>query len=106
MADEKRPLEDASSAMIDQIYEKVNNMLGTGNQLFTMEVPAWPLNGATHQYDADSRYSMLIKPVVVQESEAILSNIWYNDILRPLDPASPLCATDLYQNASNEQEKE
>lgn len=46
--EKKRPLmqrlaEDASGAVADLIYEKVNHLLGAGDQLFTMEFPARPL---------------------------------------------------------------
>lgn len=55
--EEKRPLiqrlvEDASSLITELIYEKVDNLLGAENQLFTMEFPARPLNPNGYQYDA------------------------------------------------------
>lgn len=80
---DKRPLmqrlvEDASSAITDLIYEKVNNLLGAGDQLFTMEFPARPLNQNTYRYDADNTYSSLKKPVPVQEAEFELSDALYD----------------------------
>lgn len=80
---EKRPLmqrlaEDASGAITDLIYEKVNNLLGAGDQLFTMEFPARPLNQNTYQYNADSTYSSLVKPVTVEEAEFTLSDALYD----------------------------
>lgn len=80
---EKRPLiqrlsEDASSVIADLIYEKVNNLLGAGDQLFTMEFPARPMNPNTYKYDADSTYSSLTKPTTVSEAEFILSDALYD----------------------------
>lgn len=54
--EKKRPLmqrlsEDASSVIAELIYEKVNSLLGAGDQLFTMEFPARPLDQNTYKYD-------------------------------------------------------
>lgn len=81
--EEKRPLmqrlaEDASSVITELIYEKVNNLLGAGDQLFTMEFPARPLNQNTYQYDADNTYSTLTKPVTVEEAEFNLTDALYD----------------------------
>ncbi len=80
---DKRPLmqrlfEDASEAVADLIYEKVNALLGAGDQLFTMEFPARPLNQSTYRYNADSAYSGLTKPTAVQEAEFTLSDALYD----------------------------
>ncbi|MGN1167800.1 MAG: hypothetical protein ACI4S2_15385 [Lachnospiraceae bacterium] len=79
----KRPLmqrlaEDASGAVTDLIYEKVNDLLGAGDQLFTMEFPARPLNQNTYRYNADGVYSMLTKPAVITEAEFELSDALYD----------------------------
>lgn len=77
--EKKRPLmqrlsEDASSVIAELIYEKVNSLLGAGDQLFTMEFPARPLNQNTYKYDADNTYSSLTKPVTVEEAEFNLTD--------------------------------
>lgn len=81
--DEKRPLlqrlaEDASGTVMDLIYEKVNDLLGAGDQLFTMEFPARPLNQNTFSYNADGVYSSLTKPVPVAEAEFELADALYD----------------------------
>lgn len=81
--EKKRPLmqrlsEDASSVIAELIYEKVNSLLGAGDQLFTMEFPARPLNQNTYKYDADNTYSSLTKPVTVEEAEFNLTDALYD----------------------------
>lgn len=56
------------------IYNKVNSVVGAGNQLFTMCFPAQPLNYKQYQYDTSSSSSMLTKPYVISEAEFRLSD--------------------------------
>jgi hypothetical protein len=56
------------------IYDKINELFGAGNQLFTMEFPARSLNNRTYEYDDNDCYSVLTKPYPVQEAEFALSN--------------------------------
>ncbi|GAB6013428.1 hypothetical protein [Viscerimonas tarda] len=56
------------------IYDKINELFGAGNQLFTMEFPARGLNNRTYEYDDNGCYSVLTKPYPVQEAEFTLSN--------------------------------
>jgi len=65
---------DNQKAVIDQIYEKINEVLGTDNQLFSMEFPGRVLDENTYAFKADSIYSNLTKPQPVLEEEFRLTN--------------------------------
>ncbi len=56
-------------ALMDIMYNKLNEVLGAGDQLFTMEFPARALNQSMYSYDTSDRNSVLTKPYVVQEAE-------------------------------------
>ncbi|MDR0221810.1 MAG: hypothetical protein LBI54_10465 [Lachnospiraceae bacterium] len=60
--------------VMSTIYEKVNEVLGAGNQLFAMEFPARPLNPRDFEYTIDDCYSKITKPYPVQEAEFLLSD--------------------------------
>ncbi len=70
--------EDASSAVTDLIYTKINDLFGAGDQLFTMEFPSRPLSQMTYAYDADTVYSSITRPTAVQEAEFSLSDALYD----------------------------
>lgn len=76
------PLENfeksCTSDVMALIYEKVNQLLGAGNQLFAMEFPARPLNAKTYEYFTDNAYSSLTKPYPIQEAEFMLSDGLYD----------------------------
>ncbi|MDR2964878.1 MAG: hypothetical protein LBU88_03785 [Treponema sp.] len=67
-------LQESTDEVISIIYEKVNGLLGAGNQLFVMEFPSRPLNSKDFEYDTDDCYSVLTKPYPVQENEFLLSD--------------------------------
>ncbi len=56
-------------ALMDIMYNKLNEVLGSGDQLFTLEFPARALNPNLYTYDTSDRNSVLTKPYVVQEAE-------------------------------------
>lgn len=60
------------------IYEKVNELLGAGDQLFAMEFPARGLNIKTYEYSVEDSFSSLTKPYPVQEAEFLLSDQMYD----------------------------
>ena len=70
--------EESSADVMTMIYEKINSLLGAGNQLFAMEFPARPLNGKNYEYATDDSYSVLTKPYTVQEQEFLLSDAMYD----------------------------
>lgn len=56
------------------IYEKINEMIGAGNQLFSMQFPAQPLNPNLYRYNTDDRNSVLTKPFTIAEQEFRLAD--------------------------------
>ncbi|MEH2456597.1 hypothetical protein [Nostoc sp.] len=60
--------------IMELIYNKINSMIGAGNQLFTMQFPAQPLNYRMYQYDTSSNTSVLTKPFTITENEFRLSD--------------------------------
>ena len=64
----------AKQAIVGLIYQKVNDLLGAGNQLFSMQFPAQPLNHRQYQYDTDDRTSVLTRPYTIAEAEFRLSD--------------------------------
>lgn len=60
--------------IMQMIYNKVYELVGAGNQLFTMVFPAQPLNYRMYQYDTSSITSALTKPYTVSENEFRLSD--------------------------------
>ncbi|WP_016951285.1 hypothetical protein [Anabaena sp. PCC 7108] len=64
---------DRQQGIMQLIYNKINDMIGAGNQLFCMQFPAQPLNYRQYQYDTSDRHSVMAKPYSVQESEFRLS---------------------------------
>lgn len=71
-------IEHSSDAVMNQIYNQVNQLLGAGSQLFAMEFPARPLNARDYEYNTDDCYSTLTKPYTVQEKEFLLSDQLYD----------------------------
>jgi signal transduction histidine kinase len=64
---------DRQQGIMQLIYNKINDMIGAGNQLFSMQFPAQPLNYRMYQYDTSDRNSVMTKPYTVQEAEFRLS---------------------------------
>ncbi|MFZ2726343.1 MAG: hypothetical protein WAX77_08845 [Methylococcaceae bacterium] len=60
--------------IMELIYNKINDMIGAGNQLFSMQFPAQPLNYRLYQYDTSDRNSILTRPYSVAEQEFRLSD--------------------------------
>ncbi len=60
--------------IIEQIYNKINDMIGGSNQLFSMQFPAQPLNYRMYQYDTSDNFSVLTKPYTAAENEFRLSD--------------------------------
>lgn len=60
--------------IMELIYNKINSVLGAGNQLFTMQFPAQPLNYRLYQYDTSNNNSALTKPFSITENEFRLSD--------------------------------
>ncbi|HAS42659.1 MAG TPA: hypothetical protein DCS93_19420 [Microscillaceae bacterium] len=56
------------------IYNKINDVIGAGNQLFTMQFPAQSLNANSFRYDTSERSSILTRPFFVAEQEFRLSD--------------------------------
>jgi len=56
------------------IYHRVNKMIGAGNQLFSMQFPAQPLNPNLYRYDTSDRNSVLTKPFTIAEQEFRLTD--------------------------------
>ena len=61
-------------AIMGLIYKKVNDLLGSGNQLFSMQFPAQALNHRQYQYDTSDRTSVLSRPYTIAEAEFRLSD--------------------------------
>lgn len=61
-------------AIVGLIYKQVNDLLGAGNQLFSMQFPAQTLNYRQYQYDTNDRSSILTRPYTVAEAEFRLSD--------------------------------
>ncbi len=68
MADERE------SSIMTIIYNKINDMIGAGNQLFSMQFPAQPLNPNLYRYDTSDRNSILTKPFTIAEQEFRLAD--------------------------------
>lgn len=66
--------ENSTQDIMSVIYGKINELFGSGNQLFAMEFPARPLNSKDYEYTTDDCYSNLTKPYPVQEAEFALSD--------------------------------
>ena len=64
---------DRQQGIMQIIYNKINDMIGAGSQLFCMQFPAQPLNYRQYQYDTSDRHSVMAKPYSVQEAEFRLS---------------------------------
>jgi hypothetical protein len=60
---------DRESGIMQLIYNKINDLIGAGNQLFSMQFPAQPLNYRMYQYDTSDRNSVLTKPYTISENE-------------------------------------
>ncbi|HEY9058904.1 MAG TPA: hypothetical protein VIO64_00140 [Pseudobacteroides sp.] len=69
---------EMSNGIMNSIYQKINEFLGAGDQLFVMEFPARPLNGRMYEYSTDDRNSVLTKPYTISEAEFRLSDDLYN----------------------------
>ncbi|WP_138497345.1 hypothetical protein [Nostoc sp. PA-18-2419] len=65
---------ERQEAIMEMIYNKINEMIGAGSQLFCMQFPAQPLNYRQFQYDTSDRNSSMTKPYAVQEAEFRLSD--------------------------------
>ncbi len=65
---------DREQNIMQLIYNKINDMIGAGNQLFSMQFPAQPLNYRMYQYDTSDRNSILTRPYTVAEQEFRLSD--------------------------------
>ncbi|MBD2388765.1 coiled-coil domain-containing protein [Cylindrospermum sp. FACHB-282] len=65
---------DREQGIMQLIYNKINDMIGGGNQLFSMQFPAQPLNYRMYQYDTNNRNSVLTRPYTVAEQEFRLSD--------------------------------
>ncbi len=65
---------DREAGIMQLIYNKINDMIGAGNQLFSMQFPAQPLNYRKYQYDTSDRNSVLTRPYTVAEQEFRLSD--------------------------------
>jgi hypothetical protein len=66
--------QDKQTSTIRVIYDKINDLLGGGNQLFSMQFPAQPLNYRLYQYDTSDSNSVLTRPYTVAEQEFRLSD--------------------------------
>lgn len=77
---------DRQEGIMQLIYNKINDMIGAGNQLFCMQFPAQPLNYRQYQYDTSDRNSVLAKPYSVQEAEFRLSDQLFD--VSPITAAS------------------
>ncbi len=64
---------DRQQGIMQLIYNKINDTIGAGSQLFCMQFPAQPLNYRMYQYDTSDRNSVMTKPYTVQEAEFRLS---------------------------------
>lgn len=62
------------------IYDRINEVIGAGDQLFTMTFPAQPLNYRRFVYDTSDRNSVLTKPYVIAEAEFRLSEQMFNPV--------------------------
>ncbi len=60
------------------IYNKINDLFGSGDMLFSMEFPARPLNRHKFEYSTKERNSVLTKPYTITESEFRLSDDLFN----------------------------
>lgn len=69
MADDKR-----EANIMTLIYNKINDLVGAGNQLFSMQFPAQPLNPNLYRYETQDRNSVLTKPFTVAEAEFRLAD--------------------------------
>lgn len=65
---------DNESSIMTLIYNKINDMIGAGNQLFAMQFPAQPLNPNMYRYDVADRSSVLTKPFTIAEAEFRLAD--------------------------------
>jgi hypothetical protein len=66
--------ETRESDIMTLIYNKINDMIGAGNQLFSMQFPAQPLNPDLYRYDTKDRNSVLTKPFTIAEAEFRLAD--------------------------------
>jgi hypothetical protein len=66
--------QDRQADIMNLIYNKINSMIGAGNQLFSMQFPAQPLNHRMYEYDTNDRNSVLTRPYTVAEQEFRLSD--------------------------------
>lgn len=68
------PDKQTEAGIMEIIYNKINDMIGAGNQLFSMQFPAQPLNPNLYRYDTSDRNSVLTKPFTIAESEFRLAD--------------------------------
>ena len=66
--------ETNDKAVMQLIYERVDELFGAGNQFFAMEFPLRSINSSDYAYNTDDCYSSLTKPYPVQEAEFALSD--------------------------------
>lgn len=66
------------NGVMGAVYNKINEFLGAGDMLFTMEFPGRPLNRHKFEYSTDDRNSVLTKPYTIAEAEFRLSDDLYN----------------------------
>ncbi len=67
-------IKDSEAPVTLALYQKLNELFGTGNQLFSMEFPTRGLNAVDYEYNIEDCYSTISKPYPVQEAEFLLSN--------------------------------
>lgn len=67
-----------SLCILDQIYTKLDEAFGGGDELFTMEYPARNLNRFDYVYDSDDGQGIYTKPQSVIEAEFELGDGLYN----------------------------
>jgi hypothetical protein len=65
---------DREANIMTIIYNKINEMIGAGNQLFSMQFPAQPLNPNLYRYNTDDYNSVLTKPFTIAEQEFRLAD--------------------------------
>lgn len=66
--------------VMKRIYNKINSVIGAGDQLFTMTYPGQPLNYRRFVYDTDGRNSVLTKPYTVAEAEFRIADQLFNPV--------------------------
>lgn len=77
---ERKLKSDMKNGVMNMIYNKINSVIGAGDQLFTMTFPAQPLNYRRFVYDTSNRNSVLTKPYTIAEAEFRLSDQMFNPV--------------------------